>query len=127
MISARTKAALAAAKVRGKAQLGGFRGRACTPDDCANARRVRSSKAAGHARSLAPIIARLDPAGTLSLHALAARLTADGLPTPAGRAKWTAAGIGRDAEIDFYLEQYLISMGVTDDLSKRARASLKEV
>jgi hypothetical protein len=43
--------------------------------------------------SLAPIIARLDPDGSLSLRALAARLTTDGLPTPAGAAVWTAAGV----------------------------------
>jgi hypothetical protein len=30
-------------------------------------------------------------------------------------------------ELDFYLERYLIRMGITDDLSKRARATLKEL
>ena len=40
MISARTKAALAASKARGK-QLGGFRGRAGTAEDTARARAAR--------------------------------------------------------------------------------------
>jgi hypothetical protein len=44
---------------------------------------------------LAPIIARLDPNGSLSLRALAAKLIAEGLPTPAGAAMWTAAGVAR--------------------------------
>jgi hypothetical protein len=94
MISDRTKKALAAAKARGVA-LGGFRGRAGTSDDCANARRVRTSKAVGHAKSLVPIIARLVPTGSLSLHALAAKLTAEGLPTPANGKVWTAATVSR--------------------------------
>jgi hypothetical protein len=42
-----------------------------------------------------PIITRLDPDGSLSLRALAAKLTAEGLPTPAGAAVWTAAGGSR--------------------------------
>lgn len=66
---------------------------------CQNGRfsgfKARSDKAADHAVSLAPIIARLDPDSSLSLRALAAKLTAEGLPTPAGAAVWTAAGVAR--------------------------------
>jgi DNA invertase Pin-like site-specific DNA recombinase len=91
MISDRTRKALAASKKK----LGGFRGRAGTADDTAKARKVRSAKAAGHAASLAPIIARLDPNGSLSLRALATALTAEGFPTPAGSAVWTAATVAR--------------------------------
>jgi hypothetical protein len=40
-------------------------------------------------------ITRLDPNGSLSLRALAAKLTAEGLRTPAGAAMWTAAGVAR--------------------------------
>jgi hypothetical protein len=41
-------------------------------------------------------ITRLDPNGSLSLRApLAAKLTAEGLPAPAGAAMWTAAGVAR--------------------------------
>jgi DNA invertase Pin-like site-specific DNA recombinase len=94
MISDRTRKALAAAKVRG-VKLGGFRGRAGTADDTAKARHARSAKATGRASSLAPIIARIDPDGSLSLRALAAALTAEGLPTPAGGAVWTAATVAR--------------------------------
>ena len=42
MISDRTRAALAAAKARGK-RLGGFRGRAGTAADCAKARQAKSA------------------------------------------------------------------------------------
>jgi hypothetical protein len=40
-------------------------------------------------------ITRLDPNGSLSLRALAAKLTAEGLPTPAGAAMWTAMAVAR--------------------------------
>ena len=94
MISDRTKKALAAAKVRGVV-LGGFRGRAGTSADCARARKARTLRARDHAASLAPIFTRLDPAGSLSLRALAAKLTAESLPTPAGGAEWSAATVAR--------------------------------
>ena len=94
MISDRTRKALAAAKARG-VKLGGFRGRPGTSDNCAQARKVRASNARAHAMSLASIFARLDPASSLSLRALAAELTAEGLPTPAGGVRWTAATVAR--------------------------------
>jgi DNA invertase Pin-like site-specific DNA recombinase len=94
MISDRTRKALAAAKARG-VKLGGFRGRAGTSENCEQARKARASKARAHAMSLAPILARLDPDSSLSLRALAAKLTAEGLPTPAGGVEWTAATIAR--------------------------------
>jgi DNA invertase Pin-like site-specific DNA recombinase len=94
MIGERTRKALAAAKARGK-KLGGFRGRAGTAEDAAKARKAHTAKAAVHAASLVPIITRLDPNGSLSLRALAAKLTAEGLPTPAGAAVRTAASVAR--------------------------------
>jgi DNA invertase Pin-like site-specific DNA recombinase len=94
MISARTKAALAAARARGQ-KLGGFRGYIPTAEDGANGRKAHTAKAASHAASLAPIITRLDHDGSLSLRGLAAKLTAEGLPTPAGAAVWTAATVAR--------------------------------
>ena len=94
MIGERTKRALAAAKDRGT-KLGGFRGRAATADDRARASAALTARAKEHAESLAPIIARLDPDGSLSLRALASALTAKGLPTPAGTAVWTAATVAR--------------------------------
>jgi DNA invertase Pin-like site-specific DNA recombinase len=50
MISDRTRAALAAAKVRGK-RLGGFRGRAGTAADCAKARQAKSLAVKSRAQS----------------------------------------------------------------------------
>ena len=44
------------------------------------------------AADLAPIIMRLDPNGSLSLRALAAKLTAEGLPTPAGARRVDRSG-----------------------------------
>ena len=73
MISARTKAALAASKARGK-KLGGFRGRAGTAEDTARARAARTIKANDQARSIAPIINRVDPDGTASLRGIARAL-----------------------------------------------------
>jgi DNA invertase Pin-like site-specific DNA recombinase len=94
MIGERTKRALAAAKARGQ-KLGGFRGYTPTAEDGANGRKARSTTARARAADLAPIVTRLDPDGSLSLRALAAKLTAEGLPTPAGAAVWTAATVAR--------------------------------
>lgn len=94
MISARTKAALAASKARGK-KLGGFRGRAGTSADTAKARAARSLKAVQQAQSIMPIIERLDPAGTSSFRTIAQALNVEGVPTPRGDGKWTAATVAR--------------------------------
>jgi DNA invertase Pin-like site-specific DNA recombinase len=94
MIGERTKRALAAAKARGQ-KLGGFRGYTPSAEDGANGRKARSATARARAADLAPIITRLDPDGSLSLRALAARLTAEGLPTSAGATVWTAATVAR--------------------------------
>jgi DNA invertase Pin-like site-specific DNA recombinase len=94
MISARTKAALAASKARGK-KLGGFRGRAGTIEDLVKARAARSSAARSQADALAPILARIDPAGDSSLRTVAALLAAEGVPTPSGQGAWTATAVSR--------------------------------
>ena len=94
MISARTKAALAASKARGK-KLGGFRGRAGTAADTALARMARSQKADAQAEALAPIIARIDATGTAPLRSVAATLNAEGIPTPRASGVWTATTVAR--------------------------------
>ncbi|MEE7493719.1 recombinase family protein [Methylobacterium oryzae CBMB20] len=94
MISARTKAALAAAKARGRV-LGGFRGRAGTAEDAATARAVARSKADMRAAALAPILAQLDPDGTAPLNALARALRAANVPTPRGSGTWTPTAVAR--------------------------------
>lgn len=95
MISARTKAALAAAKERG-VKLGGP-----THHLAAQASRaalastsVRSDKAGHRAEDVARDIAELRAAGASSLRALAAGLDARGIPTPRGAA-WTATAVKR--------------------------------
>lgn len=94
MISARTKAALAAAKARG-VKLGGFRGRAGTAREIGIANAARNDKADAYARDLAPILARLDPEGRLSLRQLVAALEGEGIGTPTGRGQWTATAVRR--------------------------------
>lgn len=94
MISARTKAALQAAKARGKA-LGGFRGVA--PDDDARAAAVeaRRSVARDRAADVAPIIAEIKEAGHTSLGAIARELSARGIPTSRGSSNWAPAQVAR--------------------------------
>jgi DNA invertase Pin-like site-specific DNA recombinase len=94
MIGERTKRSLAAAKARGQ-KLGGFRGYTPRPRRMAPTVARPEAPPPARAADLAPIITRLAPDGSPSLRALAAKLTAEGLPTPAGSAVWTAAGVGQ--------------------------------
>lgn len=95
MISARTKAALKAAKERGK-RLGGYRGKGA-PDGEVRRASVAARKATASARAndLAPVIAELQGQGVTSKNALAKALTARGIPTSRGRAIWTPTGVSR--------------------------------
>jgi DNA invertase Pin-like site-specific DNA recombinase len=93
MISARTKAALAAARARGvklgtpanlrNQAAGGERGRAART-------RIASERAA----DLVPIIAYLRAAGVVSLRAMAADLNRRGIPAPRG-GEWSAVQVKR--------------------------------
>jgi DNA invertase Pin-like site-specific DNA recombinase len=93
MISARTKAALAAAKARG-AKLGGDRGN--LPAVAARGRlaglEVRRKAAAQRAADLAPIIATLKAEGVISLRGIATSLNVRGIPAPRG-GLWAAAQV----------------------------------
>lgn len=97
-ISERTKAALAAAKARG-VKLGGNRGhQLATPEGTREGARAsaeaRAVKATRHALDVLPAVEDLRAAGITSLNALAAGLTARGIPSPRGAA-WTATTVRR--------------------------------
>jgi DNA invertase Pin-like site-specific DNA recombinase len=84
MISSRTKAALAAAKARGK-KLGGPK-QAIAAKLGAEANKEAAKK---FAANVVPIIHQVKASGATSLRAVAAALTARGIPTPRGR-EWSA-------------------------------------
>jgi DNA invertase Pin-like site-specific DNA recombinase len=99
MISARTKAALQAAKARG-VKLGGLRRRQdgsivkLDLTAIATGRAARTAKSAARANDLAPIIADLRSSGTVSLRQIAAGLNERGIPTARG-GLWSAVQVQR--------------------------------
>ncbi len=102
MISARTKAALAAAKARG-VKLGGYR--VGSADIASYSREgqaagvaVRREAAAQHAMDLEPTIRALQGQGITSLSAMARELTARGVPTLRGSSNWQAVQVARVME-----------------------------
>lgn len=95
MISARTKAALAAAKARGK-KLGGSRGVTLSAEARAAGRAVRTERANARAEDIGPLIAELQAHNARpSLRTLARRLNEQGIPTARGNGQWTAAQVAR--------------------------------
>jgi DNA invertase Pin-like site-specific DNA recombinase len=98
MISARTKAALTAAKARG-VKLGnpnlqpGTRAQALAASRVGVAAKV--AKADELAADLAPVIASIRAEGITPLAAIAAALTERGIPTPSRRGAWHAATLQR--------------------------------
>jgi DNA invertase Pin-like site-specific DNA recombinase len=97
MISARTKAALAAAKARG-VKLGGYRGGPIYVDDASRKASiaVRTGRANSKAQDLAPIIDQLKAEGITTLGAIAKALTAQGIPTTTGKlSAWSAVQVSR--------------------------------
>ncbi len=99
MISARTKAALAAAKARG-VKLGGRREgagdlRPYAAQGSAASAVARTAKAQERAADLAPIIEDLRAAGAVSLRALAQGLNARGIPTARGKGGWSTVQVSR--------------------------------
>lgn len=94
MISARTKAALAAAKARGRV-LGGDRGNFAEIQARGNAasQTVRTAKADRKAADIAPLVRDLQATGA-SLRVIAAELNARGIPTARG-GEWSAVQVSR--------------------------------
>ena len=82
-ISARTKAALAAAKARG-VKIGGFRGRSPTDQDRMLSAVARSNSATRRAMQLAPLLNNLRQSGATTLQALASGLNARSITAPRG-------------------------------------------
>jgi DNA invertase Pin-like site-specific DNA recombinase len=96
MISARTKAALAAAKRRG-VKLGGDRGARLTAKQRAAGRAVLIERAAARAADLSEIVKELQASGATSLRAIAAGLDERGIPTARG-GKWSSVQVMRVLE-----------------------------
>src|SRR5262245_811662 len=94
MISARTKAALAAAKQRGK-KLGGNRGVTPGAKMRAASRKALQARANARAADIAPVIAELQAGGAASLRAIADGLNAKGIPTARGDGTWSAVQVLR--------------------------------
>lgn len=93
LIGQRTRAALAAAKARGRV-LGGPRGTVPTTEARAAAAMARRVVADDQARLLAPVIAELQGTGATSLRQIASGLNARGITTARGAA-WTATAVRR--------------------------------
>ena len=97
MISARTKAALAAAKKRGK-KLGGNRGVKPTAKMRARSTAVLQQRADARAADIGPTVKALQAGGATSLRAIAEGLNAQGIPTARGQGTWSAVQVARVLE-----------------------------
>jgi DNA invertase Pin-like site-specific DNA recombinase len=97
MISARTKAALAAAKRRG-VKLGGDRGYRITAKARAAGRAALQAQARSRATDLSPTVKELQASGAVSLRAIAAGLHERGIPAARG-GRWSAAQVSRLLEM----------------------------
>ena len=90
MISARTKAALKAAKARGVAL-----GSPVARDTVGQARQARSVKAKANAQNVAAVIRDIERSGVSALSHIAKALEARGIKTPRGSTSWQAAQVAR--------------------------------
>lgn len=94
MISTRTKAALAAAKARGK-RLGNPRLQPGTAESARAASRANVERARARHDELRPVIAELQASGYGTLLAIAEVLNGRGVATPSGFGRWTATTVSR--------------------------------
>jgi DNA invertase Pin-like site-specific DNA recombinase len=101
LISTRTKAALGAAKARGRS-LGGPRIRKADGAAVVISRKAQQAgaaagrkRAADRATDLAPTIEAIRRNGATTLQAIANALTAAGIPTPRGRGTWKPVQVKR--------------------------------
>ena len=122
MISARTKAALAAAKKRGT-KLGGNRGAKLTAKARAAGRAALQARAQERAADLAETVRELRAAGCESLRAIAAGLDARGIPTARG-GNWSAVQVSR---LLGRLRRVQHSRKRTSDGGSRERAKCRSV
>jgi len=97
MISARTKAALAAARRKGVV-LGGDRGARLTNKARKAGAAAMASRAAARAADLMPTINELELRGITSRRAIAKALTEAGIPTARGTGQWSAVQVARVLE-----------------------------
>jgi DNA invertase Pin-like site-specific DNA recombinase len=94
-ISKRTRAALQAAKVRGKA-LGGRRvSQERWGEIRESALQAHMKKAEQTRAAILPVIAKLQASGASSLRQIAAGLNAREIPTPRGAGEWSAVQVHR--------------------------------
>jgi len=94
LISARTKAALGAAKKRG-VKLGGFRGASISKTALQASRAARGRMAAQRANDLMPTLRGLQREGVTSHEGLARALTDRRIPTSRGHTEWTGVQVAR--------------------------------
>lgn len=94
LISTRTKAALAAAKARGK-RLGGNRGVALSREAQAAGRAVQAMRAVERAADLEPVIHDLRKRGISTLGAICLALNERGIPTAREGGNWTPTQVAR--------------------------------
>jgi hypothetical protein len=93
-ISTRTKAALAAAKARGK-KLGGNRGVTLSREAQAAGRAVQATRAVERAADLEPVISDLRKRGISTLGAFSLALNERGIPTAREGGSWTPTQVAR--------------------------------
>ncbi|MDB5617827.1 recombinase family protein [Tardiphaga sp.] len=94
LISTRTKAALAAAKARGK-KLGGHRGSTLSAAARGAGRESQAQRAEERAKDLSPLLRKLQAEGLKTAAGLARALTDLGIPSARGGSKWTATQVAR--------------------------------